>query len=100
MKILCIEDGSIDIDDLENLKDGGVLVYRQGSTPPKVIEISQRDLYQEKFFVLNRKVEAIVTNIKEFVDRLLEQVKDKEIRKRMLGEFCEIMKTYGVTFLY
>ena len=41
MKILCVEDGSVDIDALENgeLRDGKVLVYRQGSKPPFVLEI-------------------------------------------------------------
>ena len=41
MKVLCVEDGSVDIDALENgeLRDGKVLVYRQGSKPPFVLEI-------------------------------------------------------------
>ena len=41
MKILCVEDGSVDIDALENgeLGDGKVLVYRQGSKPPFILEI-------------------------------------------------------------
>lgn len=41
MKILCVEDGSVDIDAIENgeLRDGKVLVYRQGSKPPFVLEI-------------------------------------------------------------
>ena len=41
MKILCVEDGSVDIDALENgeLRDGKVLVYRQGSKPPFILEI-------------------------------------------------------------
>lgn len=43
MKILCVEDGSVDIDAIENgeLKDGKCLVYRQGSTPPFVLEIEE-----------------------------------------------------------
>ena len=41
MKILCVEDGSVDIDALESgkLGDGEVLVYRQGSKPPCILEI-------------------------------------------------------------
>lgn len=37
---LMVEDGSLDIDDLEieGLSPGKVLVYRQGSTPPKMLE--------------------------------------------------------------
>lgn len=44
MKILCVEDGSVDIDNLPNRKewrDDKVLVYRQGSNPPFVLEISE-----------------------------------------------------------
>lgn len=42
MKILCIEDGSVDMEALtngENLSDGKILVYRKGSVPPYIIEI-------------------------------------------------------------
>ena len=45
MRILCVEDGSVDIDALENggLKDGKILVYRQGSKPPFVLEIPEQN---------------------------------------------------------
>ena len=42
MKILCIEDGSVDIEALTNapdLCDGKILIYRQGSVPPYIIEL-------------------------------------------------------------
>ncbi len=41
MKILCVEDGSVDVDKLEEegLKDGSILVYRQGAKPPFVLEV-------------------------------------------------------------
>ncbi len=40
MGILSVEDGSVDINSLEDegLSPGKVLVYRQGSTPPKILE--------------------------------------------------------------
>lgn len=46
MKILCVEDGSVDIDALENgeLRDGKVLVYRQGSKPPFVLDIPNTNI--------------------------------------------------------
>ena len=42
MKILCVEDGSVDLNVLEeeSLRDGKVLVYRQGATPPYVVELT------------------------------------------------------------
>lgn len=46
MKILCVEDGSIDIDKIESegLQNGKVLVYRQGAKPPFVIEIDDKQI--------------------------------------------------------
>lgn len=43
MGILSVEDGSVDIESLEieGLSPGKVLVYRQGSTPPKIMETNQ-----------------------------------------------------------
>ena len=40
MGVMAVEDGSIDVDDLstDGLSPGKVLVYRQGATPPKMIE--------------------------------------------------------------
>lgn len=40
MKILCVEDGSVDLDELEEsgLQDGKILVYRQGARPPYILE--------------------------------------------------------------
>lgn len=40
MGVLSVEDGSIDTDELEEdgLSPGKVLIYRQGSTPPKMLE--------------------------------------------------------------
>lgn len=42
MKILCVEDGSVDLNTFEeeSLRDGKVLVYRQGATPPYIVELT------------------------------------------------------------
>lgn len=54
MRILCVEDGSVDIDALEEEAENGklndkILVYRQGSNPPYLIDNKQdlQDIYQE-----------------------------------------------------
>ena len=43
MGVLTVEDGSIDTDNLEDegLSPGKVLVYRQGSTPPRLLEVGR-----------------------------------------------------------
>lgn len=43
INILCVEDGSVDLDELKEsgLKDGQILVYRQGATPPFVLKLGE-----------------------------------------------------------
>ncbi len=53
MGVIAVEDGSVDCDNLEEegLSPGKILVYRQGSTPPKMIEqgsVPADFLYEEK----------------------------------------------------
>ena len=50
MKILCVEDGSIDERRLEvvPLQDGEILVYRQGAKPPFVLEIPDNKYDESK----------------------------------------------------
>ena len=64
MKILCVEDGSVDIDALENgeLRDGKVLVYRQGSKPPFVLEISEEYNYQMFWGILKNQMNIALKN--------------------------------------
>lgn len=55
MKILCVEDGSVDIDAIEGkglqnyggLKNGKMLIYRQGATPPFVLDIGDANKDEE-----------------------------------------------------
>ncbi len=53
MGVLAVEDGSVDCDNLEEegLSPGKILVYRQGSTPPRMIDqgsVPSDFLYEEK----------------------------------------------------
>lgn len=59
IQILCVEDGSVEIDELQDIKDGKVLVYRQGSQPPFVLEIETDKMPYisvEKWYKLKRYV--------------------------------------------
>ncbi|MBD5131949.1 MAG: hypothetical protein HDT28_05090 [Clostridiales bacterium] len=42
MGVMAVEDGSVDIDNLEQegISPGKILVYRQGATPPRMVEMS------------------------------------------------------------
>ena len=50
MGILAVEDGSVDIESLEDegLSPGKILVYRQGSTPPKIMDTNDTPTAFEK----------------------------------------------------
>ena len=45
INILCVEDGSVDVESLENegLHDGKVVIYRQGANPPFVLKLKTDD---------------------------------------------------------
>lgn len=66
MKILCVEEGSVDLQDLEEngLQDGKVLVFRQGSHPPFVLEIEKRKtgIKQSKWEELKEFVKSDTTS--------------------------------------
>lgn len=50
MKILCVEDGSVDLDNLPSRKewrDDKILVYKQGARPPFVLEISDESITKD-----------------------------------------------------
>ena len=62
MKILCVEDGSVDLDNLPSRKewrDDKVLVYRKGSIPPYVLEITEES-----------RVKDILLELKEISARI------------------------------
>lgn len=68
--LLCVEDGSVDIDDLEEgLHDGKVVVYRQGATPPFVLEINRNsDTYYSKWMKLKNYHKQLLEERKMFMN--------------------------------
>ena len=83
MKILCVEDGSVDVDNLENeSKDGGLLVYRHGAEKPYVLEISSPDLCYKKMWeeLKNKIVKSLpyTTSFKvENITRFIGEIENK-----------------------
>lgn len=88
MKILCVEDGSIDVDNLPNMREwreDKVLVYRQGSKPPFVLEIEDFTLSKDKFVVKWNEIKDLVKTYsyqsdycKEILD-LMDRLENKDI---------------------
>ena len=73
MKILCVEDGSIDIEGLEKepLRDGKILVYRQGAKPPFVLEMPDNKFNETEIRADERK--KVCQQIKELIDPIFRQ---------------------------
>ena len=68
MKILCVEDGSVDIEKLEEdgLKDGGVLVYRQNANQPYILDFGEKDnntIYKELFLYSSKLIGDAIINL-------------------------------------
>ena len=70
MKILCVEDGSVDIEAIENgeLAMSKVLVFKQGATPPYVIEVDDKlgtvVLTSERYYELEKMADNYVSQNK------------------------------------
>jgi len=63
INILCVEDGSVDVERLEQegLHDGKVVIYRQGANPPFVLKLKTDDgeLKSEQNKVAVEKLEEL-----------------------------------------
>ena len=71
--VLAVEDGSVDIDDLEynGLAPGKILTYRQGSTPPVMLDMGKipSDFnYEENFLMDEFKRISGVSDLMQFSD--------------------------------
>ena len=82
MKILCVEDGSVDVNQIESkgLRNGKMLVYRQGATPPFVLDMGDADIRQNVY-------DRIKDNAKQEYDygELMYKIPAKELRKIVFG---------------
>lgn len=69
MRILCVEDGSVDMDAIESgkLSNGKVLIYRQGAQKPFILDIP--DTYGDNAVIndleeLKTRLQAIINTFK------------------------------------
>jgi hypothetical protein len=71
INILCVEDGSVDVESLEDegLHDGKVLIYRQGATPPFVLKLKTDDgeFKSEQSKVAVEKLEELFKKVRQVV---------------------------------
>lgn len=88
MKILCVEDGSVDIDNLEEngLQDGGILVYRQGAEKPYVLEIDD-DFNKMKKYIFERIANNQHLNGRDGITfESFYRIGERELREILYGE--------------
>lgn len=91
INLLCVEDGSVDIDNLEEgLHDGKVVVYRQGAKPPYILEVS---VPKNNEFLSERTIDVLV----EIASRCMSMdimsgyryFDVSKYKKLLMEEFCE-----------
>lgn len=90
MKILCVEDGSVDVDDLPNRKewrDDKILVYRQGARQPFVLEISEESVTKD--------IVKELTELKLMLKDLLNKGVDQIAIKGMIQIIDDRLSLYG-----
>ena len=70
-KVLVVEDGSVDIDSLEDngLAPGKILVYRNGSTPPNNLSLEP----SERFLNCFDKEQDEILSIMRYIKMVLEE---------------------------
>lgn len=100
MKILCVEDGSVDIEKIENngLKDGQVLVYRQGAKVPFVLELDMPE--KEKIITDGTRTiefEPFKVSRYECEDNLRGNLKAEEFNAMFNASKVDITRLYPVT---
>ena len=97
IKIICVEDGSVDLDALERdgLQNGKVLVYRQGAKPPFILEIDKPRKKKKKtkirFSFKSKTQLPLFMIIKEYYDehgeiefaKVLFEIQGRKCRKAM-----------------
>ena len=87
VNILCVEDGSVDLDSLEQegLQDGKILVYRQGARPPFVLSFKFDDsqLKHEQNKVVLEKLEDTQSKLEYILYRKRNEVNVNDSRRNV-----------------
>ena len=90
MKILVVEDGSVDLEDIENLEKGKVLTYRQGAQAPYVLDIEKT-----KNETIKLEFKAFANEMKCLIQRFMYSC-DRKVVESVWDGFSEILKVYNV----
>lgn len=81
--LLYVEDGSIDLEALEETlnSETRIIVYRQGSTPPKLVQPEQpiSDIFEDAWVKAQEKNKILENKTEELLCKLL---KEKSLTKR------------------
>lgn len=87
MKILCVEDGSVNVDAINNgdITNGKVLIYRQGAEKPFILDIPANEgVYEQMWQTLKNKIDKYLMYGNSIGKELCDIT--KEIEKKFLGE--------------
>lgn len=89
MKILCVENGSVDIDNRfeTDLISGKVLIYRQGAKPPYVLDIDTPDFVYKKMWEELKDAYIKAINFTAYNYSAHDIITDmRDIEKKYLGD--------------
>lgn len=90
--ILYVEDGSVDVDQLEQDlgDDVYVVVYRQGSTPPKLVQPEQplEGVLDSARVKLSNKLEKVKTALEEVSEMKMSKKLSKKLDDLYTDLFC------------
>lgn len=81
MKILCVEDGSVDVDAIQNgdMRDGKVLVYRKGAEKPFVLDVPANEgVFEKMWEELNRECDRLLVYNNSFGMQLHNKIREIE----------------------
>ena len=106
MKIMYVEDGSVDVNDLQEKLGDSVLIvqYRQGATPP-IIDDHDVDLMSEdaiawqiissvcNYMMIYSPIYSSKTNTAHYIAKMLERVKEetwKDVPDKIIKAYKEL----------
>lgn len=89
--LLYIEDGSVDIDALEETlnSETKIIVYRQGGTPPVLVQPQQpiSDIFEEAWAKAQEELKEFHEKTKELLYKLLQEKSLTKRAQKLIGGF-------------
>ena len=93
-RIIVVEDGTVDLDDLQETlgDDTKIIVYRQGSNPPNILELQEPARYayenERERNRLEKEVSSLNTRLKSLLDENNDLTNALNIARDIICDKC------------